>query len=63
MIALPKPCHTFDQLLAFFFSNLAIEDFLIAQELLRDYETEAAQHWISLGRRQVIMEIRCVDSN
>ena len=54
---IPPDATTFDEFLAVVMRHLCPEDCFRVQCLLRDYETETREHFLMLGRREVIVEI------
>lgn len=63
MIRLPPSCQSFNQFLTYIFNRMDVEDYLAAQQLLREYETGLARTWIQFGSREVPLEVRQANTN
>jgi hypothetical protein len=56
-------CESLDDVYRWLLARLDEESAYRLQQLLRDRETEAAQLWIALGRREMLLQIQCTSMN
>ena len=60
---LPQDCRSLDDVYRWLQESLELEDSFLFQQLLRDRETEAAQLWIGLGRREFLVLLQVPTRN
>ena len=55
---IPDDVQSLDDMYRFLFSRLDAESCFKLQALLREYETEAAELWMKLGRREMLVFVQ-----